>query len=145
VNLAPIVQRLRTVATTFKSVGGAAEYDAALDAQIVTPSAYVVELSSNPRQQGSYTLTVVTQTVEVTVAVIIAIKHRSDIKGDGDQSPLEAARTAARMALLGWQAAPDNEPLTYVGGQLLDFEPGMLWWQDVYVTTETITNRNYPA
>lgn len=144
-NVAPIIARLRDRAPLFKRVGGAAQYDAATEALIATPAAFVIELASNPRQEGSYTLTVVTQIVQVTVAVVIAVSLSKDTAGGDDNSPLELARKAARDALLGYQIAPDNEPLTFVGGQLLDFEPGKLWWQDVYVTTETITNRDTPA
>jgi hypothetical protein len=145
VNVAPIITRLRDRAPLFKRVGGAAQYDAATEALIAAPAAFVVELASTPRQEGSYTLTVVTQTVQVTVAIVIAITLQQDTAGGEDNSPLELARVAAREALLGYQITPDNEPLTFVGGQLLDFEPGTLWWQDVYVTSETLTNRDYPA
>lgn len=139
-DLTAFTARLQAEASDiFKMIGAAAEYDAAVDALAAAPAVFVVEQDNAADQP--YLTGVADQLVSVRVSCIIAVKLQRDTRGEGGRSALQVARGAVRAALLGW--APDastGEPVTYAGGQLLDFLPGTLWWQDVYQVREVISN-----
>lgn len=134
-----VVARLKDQSVCFKLIGGAAEYDAAVDGLTVSPACFVMELASSVRSQGSSTYTATTQMVQAQIGLIIAVQFAGDVTGA--REPLRDARASAAKALLGWQLDSFHEPLTYVGGSILDFEPGTIWWQDAYTTAFAISNR----
>jgi hypothetical protein len=138
-NLAPFIARLKTATgSTFKLVGGAADFDAASDALAAAPAAFVIEQANGAGP--NLTVGVVTQQVSVQVGIVIAVRMVKDSRGQADQSSLEAARQAVRAALLGWSPEPGSDACSYAGGQLLEFTPGLLWWQDAYSTGHVISN-----
>jgi hypothetical protein len=142
-NLLPVIDRLKTASgDVFKHIGGAAEFDRAIEALIAAPAAFVIEQANAVRdQRGSSTYTATTQTVQVQIGVCIAVHLHQDVSGGADKTPLQEARDAVRLALLGWQPSIEHEPVVYVGGQLLEFMPGVMWWQDSYSTAHLITDR----
>lgn len=137
----PIITRLRSATgAAFKLVGGAADFDAAADALAASPACFVIEQANSAGENS--TCGVITQRVDVHLGVLLAVPMLRDSRGDADKSALEVARAAARGALLGWTPGTpgEHDPITYAGGQLLDFTPGLLWWQDSYRTTHTISS-----
>lgn len=139
-NLTSVIDRIKaSTGTTFKLVGGAAEYGSAVSALAASPAAFAVE--GRNTAQPSTTLSVVTQRVTVTFSVLIAVQMQADSRGQAGQAAVEAARVAVRSALLGWTPDGAIEPCAYAGGLLSDFIPGLLWWQDDYTTAHLITDR----
>ena len=136
-NLAPIVTRLQTACPEFRAVGGAAEYDAANTGILVAPAAFVVPLED--RAGENYLIGITAQRVEVLFGVIVLLTDFvNPASGERAMNDLETYRASVRAALHGWQPQADAEPCLISGGQLFSFEPGALWWQDVYRTAHDV-------
>lgn len=135
-NLAAIITRLDTEVAALAIVGGAAEIAAASEALAASPAAFVIEETNkageNPVAHDVH------QRVEVSLSVFLAIKNAKDSRGQSGNSDLETLRLAVRAALLGWAPAADIEPLTYSGGELFRFEPGLIWWREGWRTAHYI-------
>lgn len=140
-DLTPITTRLQAEASdVFKIIGTAAEYDAAAESLAAAPAVFVIEQDDGA--DPPVLCGVVEQSVVVRLACVIAVKLQRDTRGEGGRSALQTARGAVRAALMGWVPdAATGEPITYVGGQMLDFLPGTIWWQDVYQVRETVRNQ----
>ena len=135
-NLAAIITRLDTQVTALKKVGGAAEVEAALKALSAAPAAFVIEQTD---EAGENNLAGdVHQRVDVDLLVLLAVPNAKDSRGEAGQTDLETLRAATRTALLGWSPTSDIEPLTYKGGQLFRFDPGLIWWLDAWRTAHYI-------
>ena len=126
-----IIVRLKT-APVLKLVAGAADFSTAAESRPkALPAAYVLPL--HERTLGDEEIGCgVTQVVEATFGVAIAVANVSDAKGGAAVVGLDAIRLAVRKALLGW--APDGceDGFEYAGGALLGFAGNVLWWQDAY-------------
>lgn len=129
--LADIIARLEAVAP-LRLVSGAADFSAAAESRPKTlPAAYVLPLSEHPQGDDGVGEGV-TQVVEATFGVALALSNVSDAKGGAALGDLDAIRQAVREALLGW--APDGceDGFSYAGGALLGFANNVLWWQDTF-------------
>lgn len=135
-NLAPIIAEIRTVCTVFKAVGGVAEFDAAADGVKTTPACYVVPLSEqaedNQQLYGNL------QRVNVDFGVCIIVKHAR--AAEEMLNDLESLRSSVSSALIGKTLTTESNsmPIQFTGGQVLDFQPGLMWWQDGYRTAHHI-------
>ncbi len=131
-NLAAIITRLETQVTALKIVGGAAEIAAASAALPASPAAFVIE--ETDRAGENAVANDIHQRVDVSLSVFLAVKNAKDSRGEAGQGDLETLRLAVRAALLGWAPATDIEPLTYAGGELFRFDPGLIWWREGWRT-----------
>lgn len=134
-----IIDRLTEEVAELKSVGGAADFTSAAEAIKRKPSAFV--LPSSERASASSTGTMVTSQLNtVRFAVMIAVQNLRDSRGETAQADLLPIRTAILTALHGWQPEADGEfdPIEYGGGRLLQLTDQVLWWQDEFVTANTI-------
>lgn len=137
-NLQPVIDRIKAQCTGFKVVGGAAEFDMALQGAPAAPACYVIPQSEDA-DGSTATSTYVFQTVTVNFGVIYAVRNAKSSAGQEGIADLETLRAAVRTALLGWQVASNTKPITFAGANLLDFQPGLMWWQDGFTTTHHIS------
>lgn len=135
-NLAAIISRIESQVTALKIVGGAAEIVAASEALAASPAAFVLEELNAAGENNVANDT--HQRVEVSLSVFLAVKNAKDSRGEAGQGDLETLRLAVRAALLGWSPAAGIEPLTYTGGELFRFEPGLIWWREGWRTAHYI-------
>ena len=136
-NLAPIVERLRSEATALKVVGGAAQYAQAAANLTNNPGAFVLPARDMP-SANPFMNQVVEQVVPTEFAVVIGVRNLADATGAAAVDALSPVRASVRDALLGW--TPDGAEMgcEFAGGELVDFINGVLWWNDTYRTQYTI-------
>ncbi len=135
-NLQPMIDRLKAQCPAFKIVGGMAEFDASLSAPATTPACYVIPQSDTADE--SQGLSFGLQTVRVDFAILIAVRNAKSTGGKESLTDLDALRVAIRAALLHWLPTGATQPIAYTSGNLLDFQPGLMWWQDGYQTAHHI-------
>ncbi len=133
-NLSSVVERIRDLCPLLRSVGGAAQYDVAVNGLLTAPAAFVVPLSETAGE--NYLASGATaQRIEVRFGVILVLSSHGDVTQGADAlDQLDTHRSALRAALHGWLPSPDAEPCLVDQGAVLEFLPGELWWQDVYRT-----------
>ncbi|MFM2056043.1 MAG: hypothetical protein RLY71_428 [Pseudomonadota bacterium] len=128
-DLDPIITRLRAQLANVKSVGGAAELGAALDNTPAVPAVYVVPLAERalpPERLGPHQ-----QQIDQTFGTLLVVANRRDATGAASLVDLKALRGQVRAALMGFVPVPaEGEPCAYVGGRLLKWDDGRLWWSD---------------
>ena len=77
------------------------------------------------------------QQIAVLFAVLFALDTARSAQGMDVLVELNTHRSQVRAALVGW--VPDDEtgePVTFVGGELVQFQgDGRLWWSDEFVLT----------
>lgn len=132
-----MVDRIRAQCPGFLRVGGAADLGAALDGVTTAPACFVVPLAEQVTETQHGPQRVV-QTVTVTVGVLLVIKNVQAAAGAPALSGLETLRAAVRACLLGWMPAGAHVACVFAGGELADFQPGLMWWQDGYKTAHHI-------
>jgi len=128
-----VIARLQDQVSALKLVAGAAEFAAARPEARILPAAFVIEASNRPRDNG-YASMAVSQENAVTFGVTLAAQNLRDPRGEHSGAEMTALRASVMTALLGWQADADYDLITYAGGQLLQLDNLVLWWQDNYVT-----------
>lgn len=125
--------RLAAQVAALNLVGGAAEFQAAAESNpAATPAAFVFLVGENP--SANELSTGVIQRIETSVAVIFCVRNLSDVTGAAAQNDIDTLRTAAKVALYGWQPSADYVPLERGQSKLMAFRDGHLWWQDLYNT-----------
>lgn len=139
-NLRPIIARLEDECPTLKLVGGAAQYERAVQALAAYPAAFVM-----PAEDRAERSPFMSQTVEQRVAsifvVMLAVRNLADGEGAAAVEALEPVRIAVRDALLAWQPdypINDMDGCEYEGGAIVAFHNGFLWWGERYLTAYTI-------
>lgn len=135
-DLAAIITQLKAGVPALKIVGGAADIVAASEALTASPAAFVIEEADIAADNNI--ANDVHQRVEVSLSVFLAIKNAKDSRGEAGQGDLETLRLAMRSVLLGWSPEAAVEPLTYTGGEMFRFEPGLLWWREGWRTAHYI-------
>lgn len=136
-NLAPIVDRIRAQCPAFKVVGGIAELDAALQASApAMPACYVSPMDEQVTETlgANYTL----QSVEIEFGVLIAVRNAKSSAGAESLADLDTLRQSLRAALLNHTPSGAMQPIRFTRGALIDFQPGLMWWQDGYKTAHHI-------
>lgn len=136
-NLAPIIEQLRNSVPALKLIGGAAQFERAVDGLTTLPAAFVLPARESAAE-SEFMAQIVQQLVTSEFAVPIAVRNLADDEGAAAVESLEPVHTAVRDALLGWQPATDYHGCEYVNGELVAFDNGVLWWQDSYRSGYTI-------
>ena len=129
----PIIDRLKALATGFRDISGVASMEAAMRGHVDPPSAFVVPLAEQPgpaRGMSGNT----SQRVAQMFGVILVLETLRDASGAEVLLDLKTARESVSDALFGW--VPDaaaGEPVVFTGGELVQFEgDGRLWWSDEF-------------
>lgn len=129
-----MIDRIKAEAPLFKLVGAAAEFQAAAERNpVATPACYVIALEERPgpNQLGNQIL----QKVDVALGIVIVVRNVSDTNGGAASITLDALRRQAKAAIYGWSPAPELDPFERGASNLLVFQDGHVWWQDVYLTS----------
>lgn len=131
-DLSAIIARLQAQVTGLKSVGGAADLNAAINSVLAMPSAFVMPV----REAASHgdTLQRTHQVISQTFGVVLVLSNKRDASGYAAQLDLAALRAQVKTALIGWiPSAASDQPTHFMGGQLLSMDgDGRLWWMDEF-------------
>lgn len=133
-DLAPILARLKSQLTGFKTIGSAADLEALGASVAASPSCYLLPMAESA--EDNRLLGAFEQRVSVTFSVVLAVSNKRDAGGSAAMGDLEPLRALVRAALIGWPPDPAiGEPVRFAGGHLLRFENALLWWMDEFRVT----------
>ena len=124
--------RLLAAGTPFFMVKGATSMAQAADRpHSELPAAFVIAAREagqpNARMTGS-----VLQRVERDIAVVYVVEHAGDADGADAVDPLEVVRDWGKAQLVGWLPEGGVEPITFVGGEVLEAANGVVWYADTF-------------
>lgn len=126
------IARLKDQARLFKSHGGAADLDAAMQGRLpLLPALFVMPLAD--RAELSKNTGVHSQYITRAFAVVQVLDNRNDATGKNALNVLDDFNAQVRDLMVGW--VPDSavgEPVQFTGGRVLRFEDGRLWWSDEF-------------
>jgi len=128
---AALIARLQAEVSELKRVDGSADLGAAKGQARVTPSAWVLP-STEIAGQNTLGANAVSQRIEGTFSILIAVKNYKGDGGAAGHDALQAVRTAIKTALLGWQPTGVNDVMTFARGGIIAYTEATLWWQDQY-------------
>ena len=95
-DIAFVIDRVRTQVIALRQVGGAADMDAALEAAPAVPCAFVIPLGERGQLIGSTQIT--RQSLHRAIGVVIGIANRRDAKGQASMQDLAPLRQALKVA-----------------------------------------------
>ncbi len=129
------IGRLKAQVTGMREIDGASSLEAAMRGAVATPSLYLIPLTETGRELAH--TGPLDQQIAVLFAVLFALDTARSAQGMDVLVELHTHRSQVRAALVGW--VPDDEtgePVTFVGGELVQFQgDGRLWWSDEFVLT----------
>ncbi|RTY53641.1 hypothetical protein EKL29_21220 [Pantoea sp. YU22] len=128
--LSLIIDALRQRAPSFGGrVAGAAEFQAlGENSRLQLPAAYVVPTSDLPGEQESKTDYY--QMLTENFAVIVALDNRRDPRGqEAIFDAVDSIRNELWRSLLGWEPTENHYPITYKGGEVLEMDRAVLYYQ----------------
>lgn len=130
-----VLNRLKAQVTGMREIDGATSLDAAMRGLVAAPALYLIPLADRGRELP-HTGTV-DQLISVLFGVLIVLDTARSAQGLDVILELEAVRAQVRGALVGWVPDADTgEPVTYAGGELVQFQgDGHLWWSDEFSLT----------
>lgn len=126
------ITRLEGQVAELRQVGGAADLAVAAVQLRAMPAAFVAPLAE--RADPNEMVNALSQRVEQTIAVVLAVTNKADATGRAAAGELETLRASVRTALLNWLPPGAERPVEYVGGRLSAFDEQVLFWQDEYLT-----------
>lgn len=74
----------------------------------------------------------VLQRSERDIMVVIVGENLGDADGDAVQDPLEGWKAWVRSRLIGLVPSDMNEPITHVGGEVVEARGGCVWFEDTF-------------
>ncbi len=129
------IGRLKAQVTGMREIDGASSLEAAMRGAVATPSLYLIPLTETGRELAH--TGPLDQQIAVLFAVLFALDTARSAQGMDVLVELHTHRSQVRAALVGW--VPDDEtgePVTFVGGELVQFQgDGRLWWSDEFLLT----------
>ena len=129
------IGRLKAQVTGMREIDGASSLEAAMRGAVATPSLYLIPLTETGRELDH--TGPLDQQITVLFAVLFALDTARSAQGMDVLIELHTHRSQVRAALVGW--VPDDEtgePVTFVGGELVQFQgDGRLWWSDEFLLT----------
>lgn len=131
-DLSLITTHLRAQLTGLRSVGSAADMEAAMNGVAALPAAFVLPLAESGADIDVLSSTY--QRVLQTFGVVHGTSNRRDAAGGAALDDLHALRLALRTALVGWVPdAANGEAVSFTGGRLLRLDgDARLWWMDEF-------------
>lgn len=131
-DLDAVVARLDANRGALKSVGAAADMEAALDKVVSLPCAFVLPLAEASTDMDL--LSAVRQRVTQSFGVMHVVSNKRDTKGAAALTDLKALRSALKVNLVGWVPdATNGEPVHHRTGRLMNLDGnGRLWWIDEF-------------
>lgn len=136
-DLAFVIDRLKTQLQGVRTVGGAADMDAAMAGTVAVPAAFVIPLDEEASPSESTMVT--RQRIAHGFGVVVGVINRRDATGAASMGALAPIRAALMQALIGWvHDAGDGEPVQFRRGKLLRLDgDGRLWWVDEFFFLST--------
>ncbi|MCB8748321.1 hypothetical protein LHU53_15580 [Rhodoferax sp. U2-2l] len=131
--LSLVKARLKAASIGLRTVGGAADLEAAQKGAVVMPGAFLLNLGDDAGPDDE-PIGGTDQQIVKTIGVVLCLANRRDSQGEAALDDLEDLRKAVRDTLVGWVPdATTGEPMTFAGGRLqsLDKE-SRLWWMDEF-------------
>lgn len=133
-----VAQRLRIQAPDLGHIAGVSEFAQVKDLRgFRTPSAYVIQAVEQPGTHGPQGARA--QAAQVRFGVAIAVgNYRPEL---GTAAPDELRRMVGhvRSALIGWlPPVPGAGPITWAGGEVVDFDAATLLFLDSYSLTHVL-------
>lgn len=129
--VAAIVARLKETGTPFALVAEVADLASVEKRPSATPAAYVFikedAAGENERMTGP-----VLQRIEADVAVVLITDNLTDGRMGTASTDIEALKTWTRSKVIGFTPTMIDEPVTYVGGQIVKARSGTVWWEELY-------------
>ena len=129
------IGRLKAQVTGMREIDGASSLDAAMRGAVASPSLYLIPLTETGRELPHTGQ--LDQLITVLFGVLLVLDTARSAQGMDVLIELHTKRAQVRQALVGW--VPDvetGEPVTFVGGELVQFQgDGRLWWSDEFLLT----------
>lgn len=116
-------------------VQGAAELADVLESGTLKSDKALFCIEANNRASPNATLNIVDQQSAVVFSVVTGVRHVGDKTGMASYRLIREVRKQVFDALLGW--TPERtlyKPTEVVGGRVVNFVGGVLWWQDDFST-----------
>ncbi len=132
-----IIDRLKSQATGFKFIGGAADMEAAEKSASPKPAALVLRVSESATGSKTGTM-VVQQQNTVQFWVVTATKNLKDARGQEAQAEHSLLLNSISDALHGWTPHEDFTPIEFAGGNALGFTDQVFWWRDTFLTKHSM-------
>lgn len=131
-DLSPVITRLQSLLTGFKSIGSVVDLDAAIGGVLAVPAAFVMPLAESATALD--TLQRTSQRITSVFGVVLCVSNRRDSLGAAALADLHSLRNQVRIALVGWiPDAATAEPVHYISGQSMRMDgDGRLWWIDQF-------------
>lgn len=119
----------------FKKVAGAAEYAQLSVDNLPLPACWIIRAADKVTHAGERA-----EDTDFSFDVVIAVENVRDHQVGETDDLLLKYRLAVKVLLLGWQPAPDVNPIKWDGGRVLEYSRGDLLWADKYTFNALITN-----
>jgi hypothetical protein len=141
-SLTPVIERLTAKPDTFnklwfRKVAGASQYAQIRPESLPLPAAWIVREADKGNTAGDR-IDEAAPYFDVVIAIENAREHEP---GETDDTLL-AYRNAVYQLLRGWQITPEMQPMKWLGGRVIEYTEGDLYWADRYSFDAVITN--YP-
>ncbi len=139
-SLTPVIKRLTPKSGTFnaiwfRKVAGASQYAQIRPESLPLPAAWVVRDADKAKTAGEC-VDEASPYFDVVIAIENAREHEP---GETDDALLKY-RHAVYQRLRGWQITPDAKPMKWLGGRVIEYTDGDLYWADRYSFDALITN-----
>lgn len=124
--------------TGLKLIEGAAEFQKIVEQQKnprATPAAYVIPVRETAQPSATYGR--VRQQRKGGVTIVLVVKNVADARGEAAHGDMVDLRNLVDAQLLGWSPSEQHDPYQFGGGGLAAFKDGHMWWQDIYDTAFT--------
>ncbi len=133
-----VAQRLRAQAAGLGHVAGVSEFAQIKDLRgFRTPSAYVIQAVEQPGTHGPQGARA--QAALVRFGVVIAVSNYRPELDSTVPDELRRLVGQVRSALIGWlPPVPGAGPITWVGGEVVDFDAATLLFLDSYSLTHVL-------
>ncbi|MGO4380371.1 phage tail terminator protein [Pseudoduganella sp. RAF53_2] len=129
-----IVKRITEHVPDLKLVGSVAEFQLAVQsAPKATPACFVLNLGE--RRGPVAEANILMQRTQASVGVIFAVRNAADPMGAAASQDLQALRDLVTDQIYGWVPQEGADPLERGNSNLLTFQHGCVWWQDIYSTS----------
>jgi len=127
--------KIKSEVTGLREVAGATDLKAILSGRVSAAGCY---LYRDKNQATKNTLiNKVSQNRFEYIAVVVVTANHAGLKGAENADDNEEFCDAIQAALLGYEPL-DYAPVQYASGELINMANGMLYWQEVYVSSRLI-------
>lgn len=128
-----IIARLKAEVPALRIIDGAAGFQRASESNpTAVPAAYVFTVDESADENSIDEPMI--QHIEVTLAVVLVVRHVGDATGAAAGSDMDSLRDAVLVALMGYRPDADHDPLARQRSTLLTFRDGHMWWQETWAT-----------